>query len=423
MPESISTPSSKPSSNLGRHVLGAAASTFGLITLAWHDYNGWHLPRYIVYPAAAAEIFGGAAIQFRRTAKTGAVALGAVYLVFALRCVLQTAVNYSSGDFGANSVVLADLSGDGKLDLAVTNLGPCFSSPCEINSIGVLLGKGDGSFQAAATTAGPTLSGTVSSIAVADFDRDGKLDLALSNRSLMLGNGDGTLQDPQNYNPGTNDGVSEVVADFNGDGKPDPSGGHRSVPDRTPQHLRQRGTRFRYGSHAALASSNFGRWIVYVHDYHHSNERVQRQREPVLQHDCSLCDSIPYLYIQPEFGSQRFRNCNADGLHHRTTRSFRHAHLTAAARPIRMGGRRQQPAGGCFPIGYSIAPAPTRGRAHPSGPGTSCRRGKLWWCQQQQWRQGDWGNAGGQVPGAVVRSARVWRQAVAQPVRDLSAGC
>jgi hypothetical protein len=70
-------------------VLGAAALTFGLITLAWHDYNGWHLPRYIVYPAAAAEIFGGAAIQFRRTAKTGAVALGAVYLVFALRCVPQ----------------------------------------------------------------------------------------------------------------------------------------------------------------------------------------------------------------------------------------------------------------------------------------------------------------------------------------------
>ena len=62
---------------------------FGLITLAWHDYNGWHLPRYIVYPAAAAEIFGGAAIQFRRTAKTGAVVLGAVYLVFALRCVPQ----------------------------------------------------------------------------------------------------------------------------------------------------------------------------------------------------------------------------------------------------------------------------------------------------------------------------------------------
>src|SRR6266705_2608068 len=76
MPVSIST----PGSNLGRHVFGAAALAFGLITLAWHDCNGWHLPRYIVYPAAAAEIFGGAAIQFRRTAKTGAVVLGAFIL-------------------------------------------------------------------------------------------------------------------------------------------------------------------------------------------------------------------------------------------------------------------------------------------------------------------------------------------------------
>jgi len=80
---------STPSSNLGHRVFGVAALAFGLITLAWHEYNGWHLPRYIAYPAAAAEIFGGAAIQFRRTAKTGAAVLGAVYLVFALRCVPQ----------------------------------------------------------------------------------------------------------------------------------------------------------------------------------------------------------------------------------------------------------------------------------------------------------------------------------------------
>src|ERR1700687_1354106 len=76
-----------PSSSLGRHVFGVAALAFGLITLAWHEYNGWHLPICFVYPAAAAEIFGGAAIQFRRAAKTGAVALGAAYLGFALACV------------------------------------------------------------------------------------------------------------------------------------------------------------------------------------------------------------------------------------------------------------------------------------------------------------------------------------------------
>jgi hypothetical protein len=78
---------STPSWNLGRHVFGVAALAFGLGTLAWHEYNGWHQPRYLVNAAAAALIFGGAAIQFRRTAKTGATFLGVVYLVFALQCV------------------------------------------------------------------------------------------------------------------------------------------------------------------------------------------------------------------------------------------------------------------------------------------------------------------------------------------------
>ena len=76
-----------PGSNLGRHVFGVAALAFGLITLVWHDYNGWHQPRDLIYAAAAAQIFGGAAIQLRRTAKAGAVVLGAVYLAFALMCV------------------------------------------------------------------------------------------------------------------------------------------------------------------------------------------------------------------------------------------------------------------------------------------------------------------------------------------------
>jgi hypothetical protein len=76
-----------PCSNLGRHVFGVGALAFGLITLAWHDYNGWHQPRYLVYAAATALIFGGAAIQVRRTAKAGAAVLSAVFLVFVLQCV------------------------------------------------------------------------------------------------------------------------------------------------------------------------------------------------------------------------------------------------------------------------------------------------------------------------------------------------
>ena len=84
-----SKPGSKPTSNLGRHLFGATALVFGLIMLAWHDYNGWHLSRYVLYPVVAAEILGGVAMQFRRTAKSGAAVLGAVYLVFAFRCVPQ----------------------------------------------------------------------------------------------------------------------------------------------------------------------------------------------------------------------------------------------------------------------------------------------------------------------------------------------
>jgi len=80
---------STSSPNLGRHLFGVAAFAFGLITMAWHDYNGWHQPLYLVYAAAAALILGGAAIQFPKTAKAGAVVLAAIFLVFAAQCVPQ----------------------------------------------------------------------------------------------------------------------------------------------------------------------------------------------------------------------------------------------------------------------------------------------------------------------------------------------
>jgi hypothetical protein len=88
-------------SNLGCHVFGVAALATGLISLVWHDYKNWDQLRYIlnaadgpafVYATAAAEVFGGAAMQFRRTAKTGALVLAAVYLVFALLSVPPIAV-------------------------------------------------------------------------------------------------------------------------------------------------------------------------------------------------------------------------------------------------------------------------------------------------------------------------------------------
>ncbi|MGA7221073.1 MAG: choice-of-anchor D domain-containing protein [Candidatus Sulfotelmatobacter sp.] len=108
-------------------------------------------------------------------------------------------------------IIVADFNGDGKPDIAVTNRGS--------NTISVMLGNGDGTFGAAqgyATGADPT------AVAVGDFNGDGKLDLVTSNRaaytiSVLLGNGDGTFQGNVDYPAGT-EPIAIVAADFNGDG-------------------------------------------------------------------------------------------------------------------------------------------------------------------------------------------------------------
>ena len=75
-----------PGRSLGRRVFGVAAVASGLVTLVWHNYNGWNQPRFLVYAAGGAQMVGGVEIQFGRAAKSGAIVLGAVYLVFALLC-------------------------------------------------------------------------------------------------------------------------------------------------------------------------------------------------------------------------------------------------------------------------------------------------------------------------------------------------
>ncbi|HEV2176645.1 MAG TPA: FG-GAP-like repeat-containing protein [Terriglobia bacterium] len=132
-------------------------------------------------------------------------------------------VDYSTAGIFPHSVATADFNGDGKLDLAAVN--SCGSDPSCNNQSGVLavlLGNGDGTFQA------PKTFGTgFDPVAVAsgDFNGDGKLDLAAVNYvdstvSILLGNGDGTFQTHVDYVTGPNpNGIT--VADFSGDAKLD----------------------------------------------------------------------------------------------------------------------------------------------------------------------------------------------------------
>lgn len=117
----------------------------------------------------------------------------------------------------AHSVAVGDFNGDGKLDVALNTSG----SPAN-PGVEVLLGKGDGSFQASHLILG--VGQTPLSVAAGDFDHNGALDLVTANSngtlSLLLGNGDGTFRPRADLTVG---GAPRTVAvgDFNGDGKLD----------------------------------------------------------------------------------------------------------------------------------------------------------------------------------------------------------
>ncbi|GAB1444662.1 hypothetical protein MASR2M41_02810 [Flammeovirgaceae bacterium] len=126
------------------------------------------------------------------------------------------AINYMVGT-QPQSVTSADFNGDGKADLATANYGP--------DNVSVLMNNGTGGF---ATAVNYAVGSNPFSVTSADFNGDGKADLAIANQasynvSVLINNGVGTLLSfaaAVNYAVSSN-AFSITSADFNGDGKTD----------------------------------------------------------------------------------------------------------------------------------------------------------------------------------------------------------
>ena len=142
-------------------------------------------------------------------------------------------VVYNSNGIYPQGVAVDDLNGDGKLDLVVVNSSISLSNLA--GSVGVLLGNGDGTFQTAVAYPSGGFGGA--SVGLADVNGDGKLDILVANCSttagnctgtsgnegvgVLLGNGDGTFQTAVTFASGGNTPFGIAVADLNGDSKPD----------------------------------------------------------------------------------------------------------------------------------------------------------------------------------------------------------
>jgi uncharacterized repeat protein (TIGR01451 family) len=142
----------------------------------------------------------------------------------------QSAVNYGAGIASPEWIFVGDFNGDGKLDVAAFQAGN--TSANAAGQVSVLLGNGDGTLQAAKVT---TLSVYATQMRVADFNGDHWADLAVSefnnafSLSLLLGKGDGTFQAaaavvndlPCAGGVGVTDCTVFATADFDRDGKMD----------------------------------------------------------------------------------------------------------------------------------------------------------------------------------------------------------
>jgi uncharacterized protein (TIGR03437 family) len=173
------------------------------------DFNGDGIPDLLVTPPLGdfAVRFGNGDGTFR--------AVGPV-------------TKYPEGD--CCFVLVGDFNHDGKADVAMIS--------GRRGTVYVYLGNGDGTFQPFSVYGGPPATNGFKSLAIADLNRDGNVDIVVGagqGVGVNLGKADGTFASPLAYpfaqpRLGLLTGARSVVADFNGDGIPDVANGFTVFP-------------------------------------------------------------------------------------------------------------------------------------------------------------------------------------------------
>jgi hypothetical protein len=186
----------------------------------------------VVYPQAlaACDVNGDGALDFVTVNSNDTMTVFSNTKASGTAAFSFTGARYTTGSL-PNDVTCADLNGDGHMDVAVANSG---NAP---NTISVLLNNGDGTFAATVTESSGVEPWAIRSV---DINGDGHLDLVVADSgqylsddgdlAVFINHGDGSFATVERYPAGLFP-QSVAVGDFNGDGKLDVAVADQGAPD------------------------------------------------------------------------------------------------------------------------------------------------------------------------------------------------